>query len=165
MEWEASISDIFPGGEQPRNDGFYPASPYINAAFAASSFFQHSRDYLKERFRYWNAFTIYAAFLDTIESATGRICLLTRTASPDVTQNGRDLMAHARRLVLANASNGVNGVMVSALTFVPQGPQGPLAETNSYFRTREFKTKFLSPFNGGKKLWDVGCESHRSRSQ
>jgi hypothetical protein len=39
MEWEASISDMFPKSEQPRNVGFYPASPYINAASAASSSF------------------------------------------------------------------------------------------------------------------------------
>lgn len=79
MEWEASINEVFPGGEQPRNATFYAASPYINAAFAASPYLQRSRDYLKERFRYWNAFTIYTAFLETIESATQRVCYVPTT--------------------------------------------------------------------------------------
>jgi hypothetical protein len=79
MEWEASINDIFPGGEQPRNASFYATSPYVDAAFAASSYLQRSRNYLKERFRYWNAFTIYAAFLETIESATQRACYVPTT--------------------------------------------------------------------------------------
>jgi hypothetical protein len=65
--WEASINDIFPGDEQP-------GSRSIDAAFAASPYLQRLRDYLKEKFRYWNAFTIYTAFMDTIESETYGRC-------------------------------------------------------------------------------------------
>jgi hypothetical protein len=67
MIWEASNSTVSPGREWQQNAS-------IDAAFAASPYFQRSRDYLKEKFLYWNAFTIYAAFLDTIESATNRYC-------------------------------------------------------------------------------------------
>jgi hypothetical protein len=67
MVWEAASDDVPPVEEQPRNAS-------IDAVFAASAYFQRSREYLQERFRYWNAFTIYAAFLGTIESATYRSC-------------------------------------------------------------------------------------------
>jgi hypothetical protein len=67
MVWEAASDVVLPGYGQPRNAS-------IDAIFAASPYFQRSREYLEERFRYWNAFTIYAAFLGTIESATNRVC-------------------------------------------------------------------------------------------
>jgi hypothetical protein len=67
MVWEAASDVVLPGYGQPRN-------ATIDAMFAASPYFQRSREYLEEKFRYWNAFTIYAAFLDTIESATYREC-------------------------------------------------------------------------------------------
>ncbi|EAT79388.1 hypothetical protein HBH56_100850 [Parastagonospora nodorum] len=67
MVWEAASNILVPDDIQPRNAG-------IDEAFAASAYSQRSREYLEERFRYWNAFTIYAAFLNTIESATTRAC-------------------------------------------------------------------------------------------
>jgi hypothetical protein len=47
----------------------------MQAAFTASPNFERSREYLKERFRYWNAFVIYYAFLGVIESVTVRACV------------------------------------------------------------------------------------------
>jgi hypothetical protein len=75
MVWEAASDEVFPGDEQPSlpGDG-QPRNASIDAVFAASSYFQRSREYLEERFRYWNAFAIYTAFLDAIESATYRSC-------------------------------------------------------------------------------------------
>jgi hypothetical protein len=71
MVWEAASDEVPPGDGQPRKAS-------IDAVFAASPYFQRSREDLEERFQYWNAFTIYAAFLDTIESATYRSCSTTR---------------------------------------------------------------------------------------
>jgi hypothetical protein len=67
MVWEAASNILVPDDIQARN-------AEIDGAFAASTYSQRSREYLEERFRYWNAFTIYAAFLNTIESATTRAC-------------------------------------------------------------------------------------------
>jgi hypothetical protein len=67
MVWEAASDEVLTGDGQPRNAS-------IDAVFAASPYFQRSREYVKERFQYWNAFTIYAASLGTIESATYRFC-------------------------------------------------------------------------------------------
>jgi hypothetical protein len=67
MVWEAASDEVLTGDGQPRNAS-------IDAVFAASPYFQRSREYLEERFQYWNAFTIYAAFLGTIESASYRDC-------------------------------------------------------------------------------------------
>jgi hypothetical protein len=67
MVWEAASDEIPPGDGQSRKAS-------IDAVFVASPYFQRSRKYLEERFQYWNAFTIYAAFLGTIEFATYRSC-------------------------------------------------------------------------------------------
>jgi hypothetical protein len=72
MVWEAASDVVISEYGQPRNAS-------IDAIFAASTYFQRSREYLEERFRYWNAFTIYAAFLGVIESATYRNCYIPRT--------------------------------------------------------------------------------------
>jgi hypothetical protein len=74
MVWEAASDVVLPGDGQSRNAS-------IDAVFAASTYFRRSREYLEERFRYWNAFTIYAAFLGVIESATYRSCYIPRTGT------------------------------------------------------------------------------------
>jgi hypothetical protein len=66
--WEAARNELLTG------DGQLKEKADIDAVFVASPFFQRSKDYLKERYRYWNAFTIYAAFIGAMESATLRYC-------------------------------------------------------------------------------------------
>jgi hypothetical protein len=73
MHWEAPGAIVDPGRDMLKNAS-------LDAAFAASPYFQMSKNYLKEKFRYWNAFAIYTAFLDTIDSATDRYCFFVTTA-------------------------------------------------------------------------------------
>jgi hypothetical protein len=66
--WEAASDEVLSG------DGQLNKKASIDAVFAASPYFQRSKEYLKERFRYWNAYATYAAFVGAIESATLREC-------------------------------------------------------------------------------------------
>ncbi|KAH7405647.1 hypothetical protein DE146DRAFT_744015 [Phaeosphaeria sp. MPI-PUGE-AT-0046c] len=67
MVWEVASDQVPADREQRRGE-------VMHAAYTASPYFQRSRGFLKERFRYWNAFAIYNAFLAAIESATMRGC-------------------------------------------------------------------------------------------
>jgi hypothetical protein len=55
----------------PKNKALYE---YEDSAFASSPAHDSYRTRLQERLRYWNAFAIYAAFLEVITSSTRRSC-------------------------------------------------------------------------------------------
>jgi hypothetical protein len=73
MHWEASSSEVDPSNHG--TPGFaLPTNASYDAGFAKSLYFKQSKSYLQDRFRHWNALTVYAAFLETLETATSKYC-------------------------------------------------------------------------------------------
>jgi hypothetical protein len=159
MYWEAG-SDKIPVNEGQRQEEL------MHAAFTASSYFQRSQVYLKERFRYWNAFTIYYAFMSAIESQTSRYCV---PLDAELQCDTKSTTSNSSRAVFVPLTCG-KGDYTSECTVARSQNTAPHVELTqiSHFHTRELETQPLPLshiWSTRKYKCDNRRQCHGSRSQ